>query len=38
MKKGEIYVQGLTDHPVDSYQAIAAKMEQGTLNRSIGAT
>ena len=38
MKKGEIYVQGLTRHTVDSYDAIAKKMDEGYLNRSIGAT
>ena len=36
--KGDIYVQGLTKHPVDSYGAIAKKMEEGSTNRSIGAT
>ena len=38
MKKGEVYVQGLSKHPVNSYEAIAAKMEEGSTNRSIGAT
>jgi kinesin family protein 13 len=38
IKKGEIYVQGLSKHPVDSYQAIASKMEEGYTSRSIGAT
>lgn len=38
IKKGEVYVQGLSKHPVDSYQAIASKMDEGYTNRSIGAT
>ena len=38
MKKGEVFVQGLSKHPVDSYDAIAAKMEEGYTCRSIGAT
>ena len=27
--KGEVYVQGLSKHPVDSFEAIAAQMEEG---------
>jgi hypothetical protein len=38
LKKGEVYVQGLSKHPVDSYHAIASKMDEGYTNRSIGAT
>jgi kinesin family protein 13 len=38
IKKGEIYVQGLSKHPVDSYNAIASKMDEGYTSRSIGAT
>lgn len=38
LKKGEVYVQGLTKHPVDSYDAIAQKMEEGQMSRSIGST
>ncbi len=38
MKKGEIYVHGLSKHPVDSYSAIARKMDEGYTNRSIGST
>jgi len=33
-----IYVEGLTKHAVDSYELIAAKMEEGYTARSIGAT
>ena len=33
-----VYVQDLTKHPVDSYDAIDLKMEEGTRNRSLGAT
>ena len=33
-----VYVAGLTKHPVDSYGAIDAKMEQGTTNRTVGST
>ena len=33
-----VYVQDLTKHPVDSYEAIEEKMEEGTRNRSLGAT
>lgn len=36
--KGEVYVQDLSKHAVDSYQRISEKMEQGYTNRSIGAT
>ena len=36
--KGEIYVQGLSKHPVNSYEAIAKKMDEGYTSRSIGAT
>ena len=38
LKKGEVYVQGLSKHPVDSYDAIAQKMEEGYMSRSIGST
>lgn len=38
IKKGEIYVQGLSKHPVDSYEQIASRMDQGYTSRSIGAT
>lgn len=38
IKKGEVYVQGLSKHPVSSYQDIASKMDEGYTNRSIGAT
>jgi len=33
-----IYVDGLSKHPVDSYDAIDAKVEEGTKNRTVGAT
>ncbi len=33
-----VYVQDLSKHPVDSYEAIEAKMDEGYRNRSIGAT
>jgi hypothetical protein len=33
-----IYVQDLSKHPVDSYEAIEAKMDEGYRNRSIGST
>lgn len=36
--KGQIYVQGLSKHPVDSYKAVEKKMDEGYTNRSIGAT
>ena len=31
-------MQDLSKHPVDSYEAIDDKMEEGTKNRSLGAT
>jgi kinesin family protein 13 len=33
-----VYVDGLTKHPVDSYESIEAKMEDGNKNRTIGST
>ena len=33
-----VYVQDLGKHPVDSYEAIEEKMEEGQRNRSIGST
>ena len=33
-----VYVQDLGKHPVDSYEAIEEKMEEGQKNRSIGST
>jgi Kinesin motor domain len=33
-----VYVQDLSKHPVDSYEAIEAKMDEGYKNRSIGST
>ncbi len=33
-----VYVEDLTKHPVDSYDAIFEKMEEGSRNRTIGAT
>ena len=33
-----VYVQDLSKHPVDSYEAIEEEMEEGQQNRSIGAT
>lgn len=33
-----VYVQDLSKHPVDSYEAIEAKMDAGQKNRTIGAT
>lgn len=33
-----VYVQDLGKHPVDSYEAIEAKMEEGQRNRTIGST
>jgi len=33
-----VYVQDLSKHPVDSYEAIEAKMDEGYRNRSIGST
>ena len=38
LKKGEVYVHGLSKHPVDSYDAIAQKMDEGYELRSIGST
>jgi len=35
---GAVYVQGLSKHPVDSYEMIAAKTDEGYDNRSIGST
>jgi len=35
---GAVYVQGLSKHPVDSYEMIAAKMDEGYESRSIGST
>ncbi|CEM39802.1 unnamed protein product [Vitrella brassicaformis CCMP3155] len=32
------YVQDLTEHPVDSYDAISKKLDEGTSNRTVGAT
>ena len=33
-----VYVQDLTKHPVDSYEAIDEKMKKGQRNRAIGWT
>jgi len=33
-----VYVEGLSKHPVDCYQAIEDKMEEGNKNRTIGST
>ena len=33
-----VYVQGLSKHPVDSYDSIEAKMDEGQRNRTIGST
>lgn len=33
-----VYVEGLSKHPVDCYNAIDMKMEQGQNNRTIGST
>lgn len=33
-----VYVEGLTKHPVDSYEAIEGLMEEGNKNRTIGST
>ena len=33
-----VYVQDLTKYPVDSYEAIDDKMEEGQRNRTIGST
>ena len=35
---GAVYVQGLSKYPVDSYEMIAKKMEEGYDSRSIGST
>ncbi len=35
---GAVYVQGLSKHPVDSYEMIAQKTDEGYDNRSIGST
>ena len=37
-KRKGIYVENLSKHPVDSYESIAAKMDEGYCARSIGAT
>jgi kinesin family protein 13 len=37
-QSGAVYVQGLSKHPVDSYEMIAKKMDEGYDNRSIGST
>ena len=33
-----VYVENLTKHPVDSFESINDKMEEGSKNRSIGST
>ncbi len=33
-----VYVNGLSKHAVDCYEAIEAKMDEGYQNRSIGST
>lgn len=33
-----VYVQDLSKHPVDCYEAIDDKMEEGQRNRTIGST
>ena len=33
-----VYVENLSTHPVDSYEAIDAKCEEGNTNRTVGAT
>ena len=33
-----VYVESLSKHPVDSYEQIAKKMDEGYTSRSIGAT
>ncbi len=33
-----VYVENLTKHPVDNYESIEYKVEEGNKNRSIGAT
>jgi hypothetical protein len=37
-KQGFVFVQGLSKHPVDSYEEINRKMDEGYTSRSIGAT
>jgi len=37
-QKYGVYVDGLSRHPVDSYEAIEEKMEDGAKNRTIGST
>lgn len=37
-KKRGVFVQGLSKVPVDSFETIARKMEEGQQSRSIGAT
>lgn len=37
-QKGEVYVQDLSKHPVDSYETLAQKVDEGQRSRSIGAT
>lgn len=37
-QKFGVYVEGLSKHPVDSYTAIEAKVEEGSRNRTIGST
>ena len=33
-----VYVEGLSKHPVDSYESIESRMEDGNRNRTIGST
>lgn len=33
-----VYVEGLTKYPVDSYDAIEAKMDEGSKHRTVAAT
>ena len=33
-----VFVEGLSKHPVDSYEAIEAKMGEGNHNRTIAST
>jgi len=37
-QSGAVYVQGLSKHPVDSYDMISKKTDEGYNNRSIGST
>jgi len=37
-QKYGVYVDGLSRHPVDSYEAIESKMDEGAKNRTIGST